>query len=93
MPVLTDEEAYDVAGYLVSRKRPDKPNLEKDFPVRLQKPIDTPYGPHADGFSAEQHRYGPYGPIRAKVRDLAAASGTTKAGEPDNGSVPSRATR
>jgi thiosulfate dehydrogenase len=93
MPVLTDEEAYDVAGYLVSRERPDKANLDKDFPVRLQKPIDTPYGPHADGFSLEQHRYGPYGPIRAKVRVLAAASGTTNAGEPDNGSAPSQATK
>src|SRR6516165_3029363 len=31
MPVLTDEEAYDVAGYLVSRERPDKANLDKDF--------------------------------------------------------------
>jgi thiosulfate dehydrogenase len=93
MPALTDEEAYDVAGYLVSQMRPDKPNLDKDFPVRLQKPIDTPYGPHADGFSLEQHKYGPYGPIRAKVRDLAAGSGTTNAGEPDNGSVPSQATK
>ena len=92
-PVLTDEEAYDVAGYLVSRKRPDKANLDKDFPVRLQKPIDTPYGPHADGFSLEQHRYGPYGPIRAKLRDLAAASRITNAGEPDNGSVPFQATK
>jgi thiosulfate dehydrogenase len=90
-PVLTDEEAYDVAGYLVSQKRPEKPNLDRDFPVRLQKPIDAPYGPHADGFSLEQHRYGPYGPIRARVRALAAASGTANAGEPDNGSAPGNA--
>jgi thiosulfate dehydrogenase len=85
-PVLTDEEAYDVAAYVISQKRPEKANLDKDFPVRLQKPIDTPYGPHVDGFSLEQHRYGPYGPIRAKVKELSAASGTTNAGEPDNGS-------
>jgi hypothetical protein len=34
----------------------------------------------------EQHKYGPFAPIRAKVNELAAASGTTNAGEPDNGS-------
>jgi thiosulfate dehydrogenase len=83
-PVLKAEDAYDVAAYINSRKRPEKANLEKDFPVRLQKPIDTPYGPYADNFSLEQHRFGPYGPIRAKVQDLAAMPRTAKAGEPDN---------
>jgi thiosulfate dehydrogenase len=85
-PMLSDDQAYDVAGYIISQKRPEKADLEKDFPVRLQKPVDTPYGPYADGFSLEQHRYGPFGPIRAKVRELAAASRTANAGEPDNGS-------
>ena len=51
-----------------------------------QKPIDTPYGPYVDGFSLEQHKYGPFGPIRAKVEELAVASHTANAGEPDNGS-------
>jgi hypothetical protein len=32
--------------------RPEKANLEKDYPIRLQKPIDSPYGPYADGFPA-----------------------------------------
>jgi len=85
-PVLTDEEAYDVAAYVINQNRPEMANLESDFPTRLQKPIDTPYGPYVDGFSLEQHRYGPFEPIRAKVRELAAASRTAKAGEPDNGS-------
>jgi thiosulfate dehydrogenase len=85
-PVLTDEEAYDVAAYFISQKRPEKANLDKDFPVRLQKPIDTPYGPYADGFSPEQHKFGPFGPIRAKVQELAAASRTARAGASDNGS-------
>ncbi len=62
-PVLTEEQAYDVAGYIVSQDRPKKANLDEDFPVRLQKPIDTPYGPYADGFSAQQHTFGPFGPI------------------------------
>jgi mono/diheme cytochrome c family protein len=85
-PALTDEQAYDVAAYIISQKRPEKANLEKDFPIRLQKPIDTPYGPYVDGFSLEQHKYGPFGPIRAKVDELAAESRTANAGEPDNGS-------
>jgi thiosulfate dehydrogenase len=79
-PLLTDEEVYDVAGYIVSQKRPQKPGLDKDYPVRLQKPVDTPYGPYADGFPAEQHKLGPFGPIRAKVRELAAVSGSTHFG-------------
>ena len=89
VPVLTDEQAYDVAGYIVSQDRPKKSNLDEDFPIRLQKPIDTPYGPYADGFPAEQHLLGPFGPIRAKVKELAAESRTTHAGEPDNGSLES----
>jgi len=92
-PVLTDEQAYDVAGYIVSQQRPDKANLDQDFPVRLQKPIDTPYGPYVDGFSLERHRYGPFEAIRARVRELAASSGTANAGEPDNGSAPSQHAR
>ena len=86
-PVLTDEEAYDVAAFIVSQTRPEKGHLDRDFPVRLQKPIDTPYGPYADGFGLEQHKLGPFGPIRAKVRELAAQSQTANAGEPDNGSA------
>jgi thiosulfate dehydrogenase len=85
-PVLTDEQAYDVAAFIISQKRPEKANLDKDFPVRIQKPIDTPYGPYADGFSLEQHRYGPFGPIRAKVQELAAMSRTVNAREPNVGS-------
>jgi thiosulfate dehydrogenase len=85
-PVLTDEEAYDVAAYVVGQTRPEKANLDKDFPILLQKPVDAPYGPYADGFSPEQHKFGPFGPIRAKVKDLAAASRTVRAGTPDNGS-------
>ena len=89
-PVLADEEAYDVAAYIIGQQRPEKANLDRDFPVRLQKPVDTPYGPYADGFSLEQHRYGPFGPIRARVQELAASARTGNAGEPDNGSAPSR---
>jgi thiosulfate dehydrogenase len=72
-PLLSDDDAYDVAAYVNSKQRPEMSNLEKDFPNRLQKPVDTAYGPYVDGFSAEQHKYGPFEPIRAKVKELAAA--------------------
>jgi thiosulfate dehydrogenase len=71
-PALSDEEAYDVAAFINSTERPQRANLEKDFPNRLQKPVDTAYGPYADDFPAAQHKLGPFGPIRAKIRELAA---------------------
>jgi thiosulfate dehydrogenase len=90
-PALSETDAYDVAAYVVSMTRPAKPGLDKDFPIRLQKPVDTPYGPYADGFSVTQHKYGPFSPIRAQVQELAVASRTSNAGGPDNGSDASRA--
>ncbi|MCL6267297.1 c-type cytochrome [Flagellimonas myxillae] len=62
-PVLTDEEAYDVAGYINQKLRPTKPNREVDFPNLAKKPVSTPYGPYADPFSMEQHQKGPFQPI------------------------------
>lgn len=62
-PVLTDEEAYHVAGYINSFDRPIKSDTENDFPDRKLKPVSTSYGPWEDSFSAEQHKYGPYQPI------------------------------
>lgn len=62
-PVLSDEEAYDVAGYINQQQRPEKPNREADFPDLTKKPVSTPYGPYADNFPIEQHRIGPFQPI------------------------------
>ena len=61
--MLSDEEAYDVAGYINSQYRPVKANLEQDFPDIKKKPVSTPYPPYADTFSVEQHKYGPFQPI------------------------------
>ena len=71
-PVLSDEEAYDVAAYINSKGRPGMANLDRDFPNKLQKPVDSPYGPYVDGLPAEQHKFGPFAPIRAKLRELSA---------------------
>jgi thiosulfate dehydrogenase len=69
-PELTVTNAWDVAAYVVSQPRPNRAGLEHDFPDRLQKPVDTPYGPYADGFSAQQHKYGPFAPIHAEIERL-----------------------
>ena len=62
---LTSEQAFDVAAYLNSLPRPQKSGLEKDFPDRRKKPVDAPFGPWPDSFSAEQHRFGPFKPMLA----------------------------
>ncbi len=77
-PQLSVEDAWDVAAFMVSQPRPAKAGLDKDFPDLLDKPVDVPYGPYADGFGAQQHKYGPFAPIRAAVARLKAE----KAGQP-----------
>jgi len=62
-PVLTDEEAYDVAGYINQQQRPEKRNRERDFPDLKKKPVSTPYPPYVDTFSFQQHQLGPFQPI------------------------------
>ncbi|QEC77004.1 c-type cytochrome [Mucilaginibacter ginsenosidivorax] len=62
-PQLTDKECWDVAAFINSQPRPHK-NQDKDYPDLQQKPIDLPFGPYADGFTARQHKYGPFGPIQ-----------------------------
>ena len=71
-PRLTQQDAWDVGAYVISQPRPKRADLDKDFPDRLAKPADIPYGPYADGFSQKQHMYGPFGPIRAAIARLKA---------------------
>lgn len=67
-PVLTDEEAWDVAAYVNSLPRPEK-NFSGDWPDIAAKPFDHPFGPYADQFSETEHRYGPFtGMIKRKIR-------------------------
>jgi thiosulfate dehydrogenase len=82
-PALSDADAYDVAAYVLAMPRPRKADLEKDYPIRSQKPPDAPYGPYADGFPAGQHRFGPFAPIRARLEELNARSGTADASDVD----------
>jgi len=63
-PDLTDDQAFDVSAYINSKDRPQMANLELDYPDRTTKPVDSPYPPYADPFPVEQHKFGPFGPIR-----------------------------
>ena len=58
-PQLTDEEAWDVAAYVLTQTRPHI-NTPKDWPDISKKPIDHPFGPYADAFTEKQHKYGPF---------------------------------
>ena len=62
-PKLTDDEAWDVAAFISSQQRPEKKFLE-DWPKIEAKPPDYPFGPYADDFSEQQHKYGPFIPIK-----------------------------
>ena len=62
-PILTTQQAWDVAAYISSHARPTK-DKSKDWPVLATKPFDYPFGPYADTFSVAQHKYGPFEPIQ-----------------------------
>jgi thiosulfate dehydrogenase len=73
-PLLSDDEAFDVAAFMNAQERPGMAGLEKDYPDLARKPVDSPYPPYADSFSVEQHRFGPFAPIRAFYRKQAATT-------------------
>lgn len=60
---LSLEEAWDVAAFVNAQPRPVK-DLSADWPDISKKPIDHPFGPFADPFTEEQHKYGPFKPIQ-----------------------------
>lgn len=63
-PVLSPEEAWDVAAFVNSQPRPHI-DQSRDWPDIGKKPVDFPFGPYADAFTEQQHKYGPFGPIAA----------------------------
>lgn len=58
-PVLSVEEAWDVAAYINSLPRPVK-DISRDWPDISRKPVDHPFGPYADTLTEHQHKYGPF---------------------------------
>ena len=79
-PALSVPDAWDVAAFVLSHPRPPKAHLARDYPVALQRPADSGYGPYVDGFSQTQHRLGPFAPIRARIKQMLAAPAATNAG-------------
>jgi thiosulfate dehydrogenase len=68
-PLLSDEEAWDVAAYVNSRQRPSR-DLSKDWPNVAAKPVDHPFGPFVDTLPLAQHKFGPYGPIAEAKKQI-----------------------
>ncbi|HSN61490.1 MAG TPA: c-type cytochrome [Ferruginibacter sp.] len=66
-PQLTDDEAWDVAAYVLTQNRPHI-NTPKDWPDKSKKPVDHPFGPYADAFSEKQHKLGPFKPIMQAMK-------------------------
>jgi len=63
-PVLTDEEAIDVAAFInndAEHPRPHKKDVSSgDYPAINVKPIDYDRGPYKDTFSETRHKFGPW---------------------------------
>jgi thiosulfate dehydrogenase len=68
-PKLTDEEAWHLAAYVNSLERPEK-DITRDWPDISKKPVDHPFGPFADGFNEQQHKYGPFKSIVKRRKEL-----------------------
>ena len=66
-PLLTEEESWDIAAYVLSLPRPEK-RFAGDWPKVETKPVDHPFGPYADSFSEAQHKYGPFIPILERLK-------------------------
>ena len=63
-PVLTDEEAFDIAAFVNDDRIHSRPNpASLDYPFPEDKAIDYGKGPYIDTFSEAQHKFGPYEPI------------------------------
>lgn len=62
-PMLSVEEAWDIAAYVNALPRPQK-DLSKDWPKVETKPFDHPFGPFADPYPEAQHKFGPFKEIQ-----------------------------
>jgi len=71
-PQLSDEEAWDVAAFIISQPRDEK-RFPYDWPKIETKPVDYSFGPYTDSFSEQQHKYGPFIPIK-EVREKSGKS-------------------
>ncbi|HEY1934612.1 MAG TPA: c-type cytochrome [Acetobacteraceae bacterium] len=63
-PVLSVQDAFDVAVFIDSQPRPHYAGTEKDFPDHALKPVDATYPPFIGPFPPSQHLTGPWPPIQ-----------------------------
>lgn len=66
-PVLPDDVAWDIAAYVNTMPRPHK-HFSSDWPDISKKPVDHPFGPYADDFPEEIHKYGPFDQIKTATK-------------------------
>ena len=74
-PIALSDLRRTSAGDVVQLRRIDAPDWRlrpdaapQDWPNISSKPVDHPFGPYTDGFSEQQHKYGPFAPI-AEVKE------------------------
>ena len=72
-PVLSAQDAFDVAAFVDSQPRPHRLGNEGELPGRALKPADATYPPVLGPFPPSQHPTGPWQPIRQWQKDKARA--------------------
>jgi len=73
-PTIPPQDAFDVMAFVNAQPRPHREGLEADYPDRSAKPVDAAYPPFVGPFPPEQHRFGPWQPIRDWLRANPAAA-------------------
>jgi hypothetical protein len=68
-PVLSAQDAFDVAVFVDSQPRPHRLGNEQDFPDRALKRVDAI--PFLGSFPPSQHLTGPWQPIQQWMKDNA----------------------
>ena len=70
-PLLSTQDAFDVAVFIDSQQRPRRAGNGRDFPNRALKSADATYPPLLGPFPASQHLTGPWQPIQQWMKDNA----------------------
>jgi thiosulfate dehydrogenase len=70
-PVLSVQDAFDVAVFIDGQPRPHRLSNELDYPDRALKPVDATYPPFLGPFPPSQHLAGPWQPIQQWMQENA----------------------
>jgi thiosulfate dehydrogenase len=70
-PVLSAQDAFDVAVFVDGQQRPHRSGNEQDYPDRSLKPADATFPPFLGPFPPSQHLTGPWQPIQQWLKDNA----------------------